>query len=64
MGKHTHSQLDAPNMTFKEEFDDKSESVEVSIQMTYWRWYNHTFISKFGRDIVLDKWGFFININR
>ena len=31
MAKHTYSQLDAPNMTFEEEFDDKSESDESII---------------------------------
>ena len=30
MAKHTHSQLDAPNvMDFEQEFDDKSEFLEI-----------------------------------
>ena len=56
---HTHSQLDAPNMmTFEEEFDDKSESdesINPNDNIEYDTSYNHTFISKFGRDFVLDK---------
>ena len=68
MAKYTHSQLNAPNMmTFEDEFDDKSESDETrwkyQSKWQYWGWYNHTFISKFGRDFILDKWNFFININ-
>ena len=65
MAKHTHSQLDAPNVMSFEEFDDKSESDKSinpngSIE-------DDTiilFISKFGKDFVLNKWSFFIDINR
>ena len=65
MAKYTHSQLDAPNMmTFEEEFDDKSESDEsINPNDNIEDDTIINFISKFGRDFVLDKWNFFIKIN-
>ena len=57
-------------MNFEEEFDDKSESDEVSIQMTILKMIQSYFENSFPnfpnleRNFVLDKWSFFININR